>query len=549
MGRQYLMGMVSLCALAACAGDEAGQSAPIPPTIPPMAPETVAQWRGGVPAAPAPSATALAARIAQGDLTAEAVVRDYLARIEALDPTLQSVLSLNPNALAQARALDEEAAAGTLRGALHGVPVLVKDNIETADLPTTAGSMALAANETGRDAPIIARLRREGAIILGKTNLSEWANFRSEGSISGWSGLGGQTRNPHSLDRSPCGSSSGSGAAIAAQLAPLAIGTETNGSIMCPAAMNGIVGFKPTVGLLEQDLIVPISSTQDTAGPMTRYVEDAALMMNVMSSDAGADYISGLEDGLSGMRIGVLRWAEGDIPEVSAAFAEATTALAAQGAVLVEITEFDVPDGFWDSAYLVLKTEFKATLNDYLAQAAPGVTVRSLADLVGYNQTHADREMALFNQDILEMSEATKGLDDPDYAAARTMILSATRQNGIDKMLADASVEVVVMPSRPPAFLIDAVFGDSYPGGSVGAGWLAAIAGSPIATVPMGAMRGLPLGLSITGAHGDDAKVLRVAYQYEQASQKLLTPTFAEDAFAHAATAKAMRPLDAKEDQ
>jgi len=292
--------------------------------------------------APAGSASELIQRIRAGEITAEESVAIYLARIEAIDrngPTLQAIISLNPNALAEARTLDAEARAGSFRGVLHGVPILIKDNIETKELPTTAGSLALIDNNTGRDSPVVARLREQGAIILGKTNLSEWANFRSAKSIAGWSGLGGQTRNPHSLDRSPCGSSSGSAAAIAARLAPLALGTETNGSITCPAAMNGVVGFKPTVGLLSQKYIVPISSTQDSAGPITRTVRDAALLLAVMvgeeAPDALADngptgrqdYLEILDRGIAGMRIGVFRWADGNNRAVTAAFDAAVAVL------------------------------------------------------------------------------------------------------------------------------------------------------------------------------------------------------------------------------
>ena len=517
---------------------------------------TVSQ-KGPPPAPPAMTAAELAAGIRAGTLTAEAAVRTYLERIAAYDrrgPMIQSVLALNPDALAEARVLDAEARAGTIRGALHGVPVLVKDNIETKELPTTAGSLALIDNDTGRDAPIVARLRAEGAIILGKTNLSEWANFRSETSISGWSGVGGQTRNPHSLDRSACGSSSGSGAAVAAQLAPLAIGTETNGSIICPAAMTGIVGFKPTVGLLSRSRIVPISSTQDTAGPMTRTVRDAALMLTAMAggdpADAAtaradglkADYGAALDGGIHGMRIGVLRWAEGDRPAVSAAFQEALTALEARGAVLVDIAEYTPPEGLSDDALIVLLTEFKATLNAYLAEAAPAVTTRTLTDLIAFNEANAAREMALFDQSLFTGSEVTGGYQDPAYVAARDAILKATREDGIDRLLAEHDVRVLVMPSRPPAFLIDAVYGDSYPDGPIGAGWLAAMAGYPILTVPMGDDRGLPIGLGIMGTGWDDATVLAVGHAYEQASGKITTPAFVSGPFAMPATAAAMRP-------
>ena len=502
------------------------------------------------------SAVQLAEAVKKGSLTSEQIVQAYLVRIEAMDrngPSVQSILALNPNALQEARQRDAEVAQGKVLGALHGIPVLVKDNIETKELPTTAGSLALAENMTKRDAPIIARLREQGAIILGKTNLSEWANFRSNDSISGWSGLGGQTRNPHSLDRSACGSSSGSGAAIAAQFSPLAIGTETNGSIMCPAAMNGIVGFKPTVGLLSRSHIVPISSTQDTAGPMTRSVADAALMLTAMAGSdpldkatdnadsAKTDYVAALQGDIKGMRIGVMRFAQGTIPAVSEVFEEALMVLEKQGAILVDINDYKAPQGMWPKALKVLETEFKATLNEYLADTAADVKTRSLANLIAFNQGSA-RELALFDQSLFDSSEATKGLNDPDYIEALKVILSATREEGIDKLLTEHNVSVMVMPSRPPAFLIDAVFGDSYPGGSVGAGWLAAIAGYPISTVPMGEVKGMPVGLGVVGKAWDDAKVLKVSYVYEQASNKIITPTFAKGPFDLTQTKRAMQP-------
>ncbi|MEL7454063.1 MAG: amidase family protein, partial [Pseudomonadota bacterium] len=377
---------------------------------------------------PRDTASDLAIKIRNGEVSAEDALLAYLARIDANDrqgANLQSIIALNPNALAEARRLDREARAGQFRGRLHGVPVLVKDNIETKELPTTAGSMALLANDTGRDAPIVARLRAEGAIILGKTNLSEWANFRSNRSISGWSAVGGLTRNPHSLDRSACGSSSGSGAAIAANFAPLALGTETNGSITCPAAMTGTVGFKPTIGLLPRTHIVPLSPVQDSAGPMTRTVRDAALMLTIMAgTDADdpatkladekrIDYVEALERDLTGLRIGVFRWAEGDRPAISSAFSEAVAVLEKEGATLVDISEFEPDPVMWMSGDTVLRTEFKHALNAYLADTAPAVTVRSLNDLIAFNLEQADRELALFDQSILIESADAPALDDP----------------------------------------------------------------------------------------------------------------------------------------
>lgn len=505
--------------------------------------------------APYGGALAQAEAIRDGEMTSEELVVAYLDRIEAIDrsgPTLQAVLALNPDALAEARVLDAERRAGTIRGPLHGVPVLVKDNVETRELPTTAGSLALRDNDTGRDAPIIARLREAGAIILGKTNLSEWANFRSTSSISGWSGLGGQTRNPHSLDRSPCGSSSGSGVAVAAGLAPLAIGTETNGSIMCPASMNGIVGIKPTVGLLSRTHIVPISPTQDTAGPMARSVEDAALMLSVMAGEDPADpataaadrhkadYLAGLDGDLSGLRLGVLRFAVGENPEINEVFAAALEDLEAAGAELVEIDEYETGEAFGKSFY-VLQAEFKSALGDYLADAAPGVTARSLEDLITFNEGEGTRELALFDQDIFALSQATGGMEAEKYKTAVAALRTAARDEGIHFLLDEYDVDVLIAPSRPPAFLVDAVHGDHYPGGT-GADYLAAIAGTPNMTVPMGTIRGLPVGISFMGRVWDERTVIKAGYGYEQQSHAIVAPRFVPDAFAAEPTAAALRP-------
>ncbi|MDP8916150.1 MAG: amidase family protein, partial [Pseudomonadota bacterium] len=343
--------------------------------------------------------------MAAGQTTSEQLTSAYLARIQRIDrsgPSLRSVLSLNPNALADARALDAERRAGRVRGPLHGVPVLIKDNIETRELPTTAGSLALAANNTGRDAPIVARLRAAGAVILGKTNLSEWANIRSGDSISGWSAMGGQVRNPNAIDRNPCGSSSGSGVAAAASLAAAAVGTETNGSIVCPASVNGVVGFKPTVGLLSRTHIVPISQSQDTPGPMTRTVTDAAMLLNVMAGSDPADprtaeadrrkrdYMAGLSpDALSGKRIGVLRFNAGFDPEVDAVFERAVSDLRASGAEVVEITKLENRSEVGRNSFQVLMSELKADMASYLATTPPGVQSRTLADLIAFNERNA----------------------------------------------------------------------------------------------------------------------------------------------------------------
>lgn len=501
------------------------------------------------------SASEQAAKIATGEITSAEIVSAYINRIEKMDrqgPRVQAVLALNPNALAQAKQKDQQVKAGNPLGMLHGVPVLVKDNVETSELATTAGSLALQNNLTMRDAPIIARLKAEGAIILGKTNLSEWANFRDNDSISGWSAMGGQTRNPHSLDRTPCGSSSGSGAAIASQFAPLAIGTETNGSIICPSTMNGIVGHKPTVGLLSRTHIVPISVTQDTAGPMTRTVEDAALMLTAMAGTDPKDgatemadfkksnYVSGLNDSIKGKRIGVLRSTQSSHEAIITALDDAIAVLKSQGAEIVEIDAFEMPDGFWDKSLTLLLVEFKHELNKYLASTPDTVATRSLKDLIAFNNA-SDRQLALFDQSLFVDAENTKGYNE-EYEEIVTFLADATRKNGIDKLLKDNNVDLLIAPSQTPAFLIDPVYGDSFPGGFAGAGYLAAIAGYPHTTVPMGEMKGLPFGLSFIGAAYSDAMLLNVAYKYEQASKKIMLPTFVSGAIEHNSLKKAMAP-------
>ncbi len=485
------------------------------------------------------------ARLADGRVTSEALVEAYLARIAALDRradglALNSVLTLNPDAAAIARERDRDRALGLIRGPLHGVPILIKDNIETADpIPTTAGSTALAANENGRDAPVVAGLRAAGAIILGKTNLSQWANFRSTESISGWSALGGQVRNPYALSRSPCGSSSGSGVAARMGFAAGTVGTETNGSIMCPSSMNGIVGVKPTVGLVPRTHIVPISSSQDTAGPMTRSVTGAAHMLTAMAgsdpedpatAEAGlhaTDYAAALTGkGLEGKRVGVLRFALSEDPRLAAVFEGALETVKAAGAETVDIEEFDVPDSFWGQAFTVLRAEFKATVNAYLATTGDGVTARSLEALIAHNAAHGERELALFDQDIFEQSLEAPSLNEAAYVEARNTIRRLSRQEGVLRLMKEHDVDLLIAPSRPPSFMIDVVHGDQYPGG-VGADWLAAIAGTPNVTVPMGMIKGLPVGLSFMGAPWSEALLLDAAYTFEQGHEPIPAPTLA----------------------
>ncbi len=464
--------------------------------------------------------------------TAEANTNAALARIRQLNPKLNAVIAVDPTALAQARALDRD----SRRGPLFGMPILIKDNIETSGpLPTTAGSLALADNVTGRDAPLVARLRAAGAIIVGKANLSEWANIRSSDSISGWSAVGGQTRNPHALNRNTCGSSSGSGAAVAAGMVPAAIGTETDGSVTCPSAINGIVGLKPTVGLVSRTYVVPISHSQDTPGPMTRTVRDAALVLSAIAGSDPADpatreadahrgdFAAGLTaDALRGKRIGVMRFATGF--GTNAVFEEALRTLKAQGAILVDIDKFEGRQEIGRNELPVLLTELKTDLNAYLASTPITVRSRTLADLIAFNKAHADGELALFGQDLFEQAEKTKGLDDPDYRKSREVSQRLAGPEGIDRLLRDNNIVALVGPTMPAAWPIDAVNGDQYPG--AGAGSLAAVAGYPHLTVPMGAIKGLPVGLSFIGPKWSDGMLLALGYAYEQASRKRLEPRF-----------------------
>jgi amidase len=459
--------------------------------------------------------------------TAEAI-----ARIQQIDPQLGSVIAIDPTAMEQARRIDMRS---RTPGPLAGVPVLIKDNIEMAGpLPTTAGSLALANNVTNRDAPLVARLRAAGAVIVGKTNLSEWANIRSNASISGWSAAGGQTRNPYALDRNPCGSSSGSGAAVAAGLVRMAIGTETDGSVTCPAALTGIVGLKPTVGLVSRTYVVPISHSQDTPGPMTATVREAALLLSAIAGSDPADpatleadrrkvdYAAALDAGsLRGKRLGVMRFASGF--GTDAAFETALAILRERGATLVEIKAFD-DKAIGDNETKVLLTEFKADLNAYLQGSPAPIPVRSLADVIAFNTAHASQEMALFGQETFLKAQATKGPADPAYKKAREVSFRAAGPNGIDRLLKEHRLDALVGPTMPPAWKIDAVNGDQSAGG--GAGSLAAVAGYPHLTVPMGMVKGLPVGLSFIGPKWSDARILSLGYAYEQARGPFPRPKF-----------------------
>jgi len=481
----------------------------------------------------------LEADLAAGRTTSAALVGFYERRIAALNPRLHAVIALNPDALAQARASDAARKAGKPMGPLAGLPILVKDNIETADrVATTAGSLALARNVTGRDAPVVARLRAAGAIVLGKTNLSEWANIRASHSISGWSATGGQTRNPYALDRNPCGSSSGSGTAAAASLAAAAVGTETDGSVTCPSAIAGLVGLKPTVGLVSRSRVVPISHTQDTPGPMARSVRDAALLLGAMAGTDPADpataradavshdYLAGLKpDALKGVRIGVLRFAAGFHPGTDAVFDRALAALSAAGATLVEIPKFANDQDLGKLEQTVLMTELKADLDTYLATTrADRVATRSLADVIAFDKAHAAQELALFGQDLFETAQKTKGLDDPEYLKARAEAHRLAGPEGIDKLLADNRVAALVAPTLGPAWLTDPVLMDQFVGGAVGGP--PAVAGYPHLTVPMGQVDGLPVGLSFVGPAWSEARLLALGYAFEQATHARRPPRY-----------------------
>ncbi len=467
--------------------------------------------------------TSQADRAAMAELLA---ADEYILRIQALDdngPRLNAVIDYDPAAPVKAR---QQLGTGVLRGRT----VLVKDNVETAEWPTTAGSLALKDNATGRDAPLIARLRANGGVVLGKTNLSEWANIRSDNSTSGWSAVGGLTRNPFAIDRNSCGSSSGSGAAIAAGFAWAAIGTETNGSITCPAAINGLVGFKPSVGIVSRTHVVPISSTQDTAGPMAKTVHDAALLLTAIAGEDAADpvtreakrvkdYTAGLETAsLQGVRIGVLRSAVGSRADVAALFEAALADLTRAGAVLVDV-EYAPPGELWGASLPVLLYELRVEMDKYLAGRPVSTGPRSLADVVAFNRANAREELRWFGQELFE--QALETTDAEAYEKNLTTLRRLTRAEGIDRLLAENNVTFLVAPTTGPAWTTDLINGDNF-AGRIGAGYLAAIAGYPHITVPMGAVEGLPVGFSIMGGQWQDHAVLKAGAAYEKARTAVL---------------------------
>jgi len=483
--------------------------------------------------------------MAAGRRTARSVTAAYLARIEAIDragPTLRSVITTNPEALALADALDAERRAGRVRGPLHGIPVLIKDNVATHDrMATTAGSLALAGLIAPRDAFIVQRLRAAGAVILGKTNLSEWANFRSTRSSSGWSGVGGQCRNPYALDRNPCGSSSGTGAAISANLAVVGIGTETDGSIVCPSNACALVGIKPTVGLVSRTGIVPIAHSQDTAGPMCRTVTDAAILLAAIQgrdpadpalngpvapvAPVATDYTASLDpNGLRGARIGVPRarfWSYS--PETDRLCEAALAAMREAGAVIVDPADLPHAGEYDDSEFEVLLYEFKTDLNAYLAEWAPAAPARTLADLIAFNTQNRDREMPYFGQEIFERAQEKGPLTDQAYLDALAKNQRLSRAEGIDAVMSQHRLDALVAPTGSPPWPTDLINGDHFTGASSTPG---AVAGYPHVSVPAGYVHGLPVGITFIGRAWSEATLIRLAYGFEQATKHRRVPGF-----------------------
>lgn len=456
-----------------------------------------------------------------GKFSARTLVEQYFERIKQIDPKINSVIELNPDALAIADQMDKERERGKIRSMMHGIPILIKDNIDTADkMKTTAGSLALAdAPVPEQDAFIVTRMRRAGAVIIGKTNLSEWANFRSTKSISGWSGRGGQTNNPYILDKNPCGSSAGTGAAISANLAAVGIGTETNGSIICPATRNGIVGIKPTLGLVSRTGIIPIAHTQDTAGPMARTVSDAAIMLGILigrdkrdpttdgSKNGEKDYTRFLDpNGLRGTRIGVARQFVGTDVKQKEIFDAQLKVLKAGGADLIDVNFTEDYGKLSDARLLVLLYEFKADLNKYLAKR--GSSYKTLADLIKYNQQNKERELPLFGQELFEQAQSKGDLTDKAYIDALNKIKQAAREKGIDAVVSKDKLNAVVAPAT-------------------GATWsIAAVAGYPYITVPAGFADGLPSGIGFFGLAFSEPQLIRIAYAFEQKTKARRPPEF-----------------------
>ena len=462
------------------------------------------------------TASQLAAAIAAGASSAQEALRSFLDRIDAVDPALNAILEVNPAASEIARECDESMARAEPCGPLHGVPVVLKANIDTGDeMATSAGSRALADHRPLRDAPLVARLRAAGAVVLGKANLSEWANFRSTRSISGWSSLGGQTRNPYSLDRSPSGSSSGSAVAVAVRLAPLAVGTETDGSIVSPAGVCGVVGIKPTVGTIDREGIVPIASSTDTAGPFATNVADAALLLDVLG---GTSTMNASRPGLRGVRIGVLRHGAKSHAGVAAALGEAVTALSGLGADIVDGLFLDLPEAVYDAEYQLLLHEFKDGLNRYLASRATGF--RDLAGLIAYNEAHADVVMPLFGQEHFEAAQATEGLDCPAYQAAVADSVDAMRR-AVDRMFRTHELRALIAATNGPAWKI----GESERG-HISSSSIAAVSGYPSIAVPWALVDGLPVAVSFIGLAHSETDLVDMAMAFEEARGVFPPPAF-----------------------
>jgi amidase len=479
--------------------------------------------------------------MASGRFTAHSITEKYLVRIEAIDkhgPAINSVIEVNPDALNIAKGLDKERKQKHLRGPLHGIPVLIKDNIDTSDrMMTTAGSLALVGSKPPKDATIAQKLREAGAVILGKTNLSEWANIRSNQSTSGWSGRGGQTKNPYVLDRNPCGSSSGSGAGVSANLCAIAIGTETDGSIVCPASANGVVGLKPTVGLWSRTGIIPISHSQDTPGPICRTVRDAVIFLGALtgvdeedsatSESRGksyADYTQFLvADGLRGARIGVVRATFGFNSAVDTLMGNALELLKAQGAILVDPADIEARGKLDESESTVFMYELKADLNAYLARLGPRAPVHTLQEIIEFNEEHREQEMPYFGQELFLKAQLKGPLTSQEYLDALKKNHQLARTDGIDAVMDKHKLDALVAPTGGPAWLTDLVAGDHFGGGSSS---FAAVAGYPNINVPAGEVFGLPVGISFFGRAWSEPVLIRIAYAYEQASKLRKAPQF-----------------------
>jgi amidase len=486
------------------------------------------------------SVTDMQVAMAAGKYTAASLAQLYLKRIDAIDhhgPMLNSVIEVNPDATSIAEALDRERKQKGPRGPLHGIPVLIKDNIDTGDkMQTTAGSLALVGPPAAKDAFVAQKLREAGAVILGKTNLSEWANIRSNHSSSGWSGRGGQTKNPYSLDRNPCGSSSGSGAATSANLCAVAIGTETDGSVVCPASANGLVGIKPTLGLVSRSGIIPIAHSQDTAGPMARSVKDAAILLSVMAgvdpsdsitsdaaSKASPDYSRFLDpNGLRGARLGIARKYFGFSDAVDQLMQQAIDAMKGLGAIIVDPADLPSHGKFDDTEFTVLLYELKADLNAYLA-ARPNAPVHSLQEIIAFNDRNKEKEMPYFGQDVFLKAQEKGPLTEKEYLDALDANHKLSRSGGIDELMDKFNLDAIVAPTGSPAWLTDLVDGDHSGGGSSNA---AAVAGYPDITVPAGMVFGLPVGISFFGRAWSEPTLLKIAYAFEQATKARKPPQF-----------------------